>query len=338
MIALMQKSRMCLLLLLGCTALCVSIHAQTAVSDSPTIQSTPPAVAPQPKPPSEPGEIKRQDETSDDKPLPDVVAMMHDVEINQRKAEAIEKNYMYHSVETEQEMDGHGHTKKMIVNEFDHYWVNGVRVRRLVKKNGKALTTDELAHEDERIDKEAAKAREKRDKGDAVGKQTDSRGNEEITVSRLLELGAFNNARRVQLNGRDTIAVDYVGDPRAKTRNRAEDAIRDLQGSAWIDEHDRILARVEGHFVNSFKVGGGLLVNIQKDTHFAMEQTKVNDEVWLPASIAAQGAARVLLFFNFSGNIRAVESDYRKFRATSTVLPGTTTIEPPQVPDSSAKP
>ena len=139
-------------------------------------------------------------------------------------------------------------------------------------------------------------------------------------MSRLLELGAFTNPRRVQLSGRDTIAVDYAGDPKAKTRNRAEEVIRDMVGTAWMDEQDHVLARVEGHFVNAFKVGGGLVVNIQKDTRFEMEQTKVNDEVWLPAHIEGQGAARVLLFFNFNGSLRAVESDYRKFRTTSTII------------------
>ena len=58
-----------------------------------------------------------------------------------------------------------------------------------------------------------------------------------------------------------------------------------MVGTAWIDEQDHVLARVEGHFVNAFKVAGGLVVNIQKDTRFTWEQTKVNDEVWLPARI-----------------------------------------------------
>ena len=273
-----------------------------------------------------------------ERPLPDIVTVMRDVEINQRKAEAIEKNYLYHSVETAQELDGHGRVKKTTVTEADHYFVNGVRVRRLLKKNGKALSPDEIAREDQRIEKEVAKAREKRDKADAAGTPTDSRGDEEITVSRLIELGTFTNARRVQLNGRDTIAVDYIGDPKAKTHNRAEDAIRNLRGTAWIDEHDRMLVRVEGQFVNAFKVAGGLVVNIQKGTHFTMEQTKINDEVWLPAQISAEGAARVLLFFNFNGNIHAVESDYRKFRATSTVLPGVTQVNPPQAMDGATRP
>jgi hypothetical protein len=273
-----------------------------------------------------------------DRPLPDIVAMMHDVEANERKAETIEKDYLYHSVVTEEKVDGHGQVKKTEVTEYDHYWSNGVPVRRMVKKDGKALTADEIAKEDARIDKESAKAHEQRDKADAQGKETDSRGDQEITVSRLLELGTFTNPRRVQLNGRDSVAVDYAGNPRAKTRNRSEDVIRDIAGTAWIDERDHVLARVEGRFVNAFKVGGGLLVDIQKGTRFTWEQTKVNDEVWLPAHLEGQGAARMFLFFNFNGSLRSVDSDYRKFRTSSTILPGMTQAKPPAATDNSARP
>jgi hypothetical protein len=262
------------------------------------------------------------------KPLPDIPSLMRDVEANQRKAEAIEKNYIYHSVEIAQEVDGRGRPKKTMVTESDHYWIEGVPVRRIVKKDGKPLTPEELTKENERVDKQAQKAHERRDKGDAQGKETDADGNEEITVSRLLELGAFTNPRRVQLNGRPTIAVDYIGDPHAKTHNRAEDALRQMAGTAWIDEQDHMLSRVEGRFVNAFKVGGGLVVDIKKDTHFTFQQTKVNGEVWLPASIEAQGSARALLFFSFNGDIHVTESDYRKFRATSTILPGTAEATP----------
>ena len=110
----------------------------------------------------------------------------------------------------------------------------------------------------------------------------------------------------MQLGGRDTIAVDFAGDPKAKTRNRGEEVIRDLVGTAWVDEQDKVLVKAQGHFLNNFKVGAGMVVNIQKGTSFSMEQRKVNDEVWLPALIEGQGAARVLLVFNFNGSVRAV--------------------------------
>lgn len=255
-------------------------------------------------------------------PLPDIPALMHDVEVNQRKAEAIQKNYAYHSIETEQEMDGHGRPKKTTVTESDHYWINGAPVRRVVKKDGKDLSPDELAKENDRVDKQAAKARERRDKGDAEGKETDADGHEMITVSRLLTLGTFTNPRRIELNGRPTIEVDYVGDPKAKTHNRAEEAIRDMVGTAWVDEQDHVLARAEGHFVSDYKVGGGLIVDVKKNTRFAAEWSKVNGEVWLPARVEGQGALRALLLISFNGSIHVDDSGYRKFKATSTILPG----------------
>jgi hypothetical protein len=263
-----------------------------------------------------------QSATSVAQPLPDIVALMHDVETNQRRAESFEKNYIYRSVETEEQQDSGGRIKKTKVTEYDNFWVSGVPVRRLVKKDGRPLSAEEIAKENERIDKIAAKAAEKRNKADGEGKQTDARGNEEITVSRLLELGAFTHARRMQLNGRNTIAVDFSGDPKATTRNRAEEVIRDLAGTAWIDEQDHILSRVEGHFVNSFKIAGGLVASVQKDTHFSMEQIKVNDEVWLPARFEGQGSFHALLFFGFNGGAQIVNSDFRKFRATTKILPG----------------
>lgn len=271
-----------------------------------------------------------------ERPLPDIPTLMRAVEANQKAAEAIEKDYLYRSVQTAVESDSHGGVKKTETKEYDIFWVEGVPVHRLVKKNGQELSPEEQKKENEQIDKEVAKAREKRAKADAKGTETDPRGNELITVSRLLELGSFTNPRRVQLNGRDTIAVDYAGDPKAKTRNRGEEVIRDMVGTAWVDEQDRVLVKAQGHFLNNFKVGAGMVVNIQKGTSFSMEQRKVNGEVWLPALLEGQGSARVLLVLNFNGSIRAVESDYRKFKATSTILPGISTVETdpdPKQPD-----
>jgi hypothetical protein len=289
-------------------------------------------VPPAPAAVQTPAEAKTDKNDEVARPLPDIPELMRSVEANQRTSEAVRKNYMFHSAQTEDHSDGHGGVKKSETKEYDVFWVEGVPVQRMTKKDGKELSESEKKKEDEEIDKEVAKAKERRAKADAKGKETTPRGDDEITVSRLLELGSFTNARRVQLNERDTIAVDFAGDPKAKTRNRGEDVVRDLVGTAWIDEQDHVLVKVEGHFLNAFKVGAGLVVNIQKGTNFFMEQRKINDEVWLPALLEGRGQARVLLLFKFDGSLRAVESDYRKFRATSTILPGVSTVEPEPQP------
>lgn len=257
----------------------------------------------------------------DQRALPDIPTLMREVEARQKASEAIQKDYIYHSVVTEQESNAHGGIKKTETREYDIFWVEGVEVSRLTKKDGKDLSLSEQKKESERLDKQIAKAKKKREEAEQAGRPTDPRGNDEITVSRILELGTFSNPRRVKLNGRDTIVVDYAGDPKAKTKNRAETVFRDLVGTVWVDEQDRVLVRAEGHFVNAFKIGAGLVINIQKGTSFSMVQTKVNNEVWLPEMFEGQGQARVLLIFNFKGTLRAINSDYRKFRTTSTILP-----------------
>ncbi|MBB5344504.1 hypothetical protein [Tunturibacter empetritectus] len=280
-------------------------------------------VAPAPATPSAPAanDVKAADVKAGERPLPDIAALMHDVETNQRAAEAIEKDYLYRSLVTEQRLDSHGGLKKTETREYEVFWENGVPVARLVKKDGQELSPDEQKKESDRIDKDSEKAKERREKADEKGKESDARGHELMTASRALELGSFTNPRRVQLNGRDTIVADYAGDPKAKTRTKFEEVVRDMMGTVWVDEQDRVLVKAEGHFVNNFKIGGGLMANIQKGTSFSMEQRKVNGEVWLPAREEGQGSARALLFLGFNGRVEAVESDYRKFKATSKIVP-----------------
>lgn len=256
------------------------------------------------------------------KPLPDISTLMYQVEEHQKASEALVKDYLYHAFAVQQSEDGKGGVKKTETEDAEVFYVAGVRIDRLIRKNGRELTAEEQRKESQRIDKKIAEAKKKpgQDERDVV------------TVSRFLELGSFGNPRRVILDGRDTIAVDFTGNPKAKTRNRFEGAIRDMEGTVWVDEQDRSLRKIQGHFLNSFKVGGGLLANIQKDSSFEAEWTKVNGEVWLPASASGSGSIRLLLLFNFHGTLRVVNSNYRKFHATATILPATQSgiqTEPP---------
>ncbi len=255
-------------------------------------------------------------------PLPDVSELLHDVERNADAMEKMRKDYTYHVHMEEQELDGKGGVKKTTVTDSESVTISGVRVDRVVARDGKPLTPEEAKKESDKIDKEVAKEKERRAKALASGVSTDAEGHEELTVSRILQLGTFSNPRRVMLNGRPTIVADYAGDTHAKTKNRFETMFRDLVGTVWIDEQDRALVQVQGHFLNDFKIGGGLIADVKKDSSFSAKMTKVNGEVWLPEELAGQGKVRVLLFAGFSGRVKVVTSDYRKFRASATIVGG----------------
>ena len=272
------------------------------------------------------------------RPLPGIDALMTEVEVNERKSEAIEKNYIYDESSRLEKLDSHHNVKQTETRDREVFWINGVLIARTLSKDGRPLTPAELKKEDERIDDEVKKAKERRDKADAAGKETDPRGHDELTFARILELGAFSNPRRELVNGRPTIAVDYKGNPNARTHNYAEGVFRELVGTVWVDEQDKTLEHVEGHFDHDFKVGGGLVVDVKSGTWFKASFRKINDEVWLPAAFEADGRARYLLFFSLSGHASGTTGNYRRFKATSTILPGLKTIPSDETPATNPPP
>jgi hypothetical protein len=266
-------------------------------------------------------------------PLPPVAELLQDVERNEQAAEIARRDYTYHLHKETQDLDRNGAVKKTETEDAESLRIDGVLVNRVTARNGKPLTPEEAQKESDRIDKDVAKDKDKRAKLASEGKQTDADGHQELSVARILQLGTFSNERRVMRNGRPTIVVDYAGDPAAKTRDRFETIVRDLVGVVWIDEADRTIAQLQGHFLNDFKIGGGLIADVKKDSSFSASFARINGEVWLPAEYAGQGKVRILLFTGFDGRMKTVASDYRKFRATATILPTNHEVgasDPPQ--------
>ena len=261
-------------------------------------------------------------------PLPSTRELLLDVERHQKAAEALQRDYTYHVHVEQQDLAKDGAIRKSGTTDAESLTLDGVRVNRLVARNGKPLNPEETKKENERIDKEVAKARERRTKADNKGQETDTRGDVLIPASRILELGNFSNPRRIDFGGRPTIVLDYAGDPNAHTHGPAEGIIRDLVGTVWIDEHDRVLVRAQGRFINDFKVGGGLLANIHKGLSFDFQAQRVADNVWLPSVVEGQGSARLLLFDGVNGRFRLATSDYRKFRTGATIIASDRVIGP----------
>lgn len=260
-------------------------------------------------------------------PLPSLRDLLSDLDRNEKLVEAKARDYTYHVHFDGQEFDGKGGVKKTTSSDAESLTVDGVRVNRVVARDGKPLSPDEARKENERIDREVQKARERRDKHTDKGEDTNSRGDVIIPVSRILELGTFTNERRESLGGRPTIVLDYAGNKDAKTHGPAEGIIRDLVGTVWVDEADRVLVQGRGRFLNDFKIAGGLVFSIHKGFSFEFQAAKVNSDAWLPVSFAGQGSARVLLFKGVNGSLQARMSNYSKFRTDVTIQPASHVLD-----------
>ena len=247
--------------------------------------------------------------------LPDAATMLHEVEAHQKALDKIREDYTFRAVQTTRQLDSSGNTKKVETEEHEVFFVNGERVEKLVRKDGKDLNPEQARKEQDRVNKEVLKI----SKPGYTNPDKD-----EITLSRLLQIVAFSRPRRVGLNGRDTIVFDFAGDPHAKTHGRGEDALKKVSGTVWIDEADREVSRMSATLDENYHVGFGLLASVAKGSNVVFDQALIRNEAWLPTAVALHLQARALLVAGFRAEIDIRFDQYKKFQTDAVQQPGAT--------------
>jgi hypothetical protein len=237
-------------------------------------------------------------------PLPEIRQLMKEVREHQKQLEKVQENYTYSAAETTQEIDGKGQVNKTETHEFEVFYVNSQPISRMVKKDGKPLTDEEQKKETERVTKAVEKA----------GKPEKPKEDEQISLRRILEVADVRNPRRENFRGRPTIVFDFVGQKNLKAHGLSEDLSKKLQGTVWIDEADRRVARLEAAFNDNFHLAGGLVINIQKGSRFNFDQAPINGELWLPAGAEVSLQMRLLLFKGIHQHIVVRDYGYKRFR------------------------
>jgi hypothetical protein len=254
--------------------------------------------------------------TSEPAPLPDAATMLREVEARQKQLDKVRENYTFRAVQTTRQLDGNGNTKKVETEEHEVFFVNGHRVQKLVRKDGKDLTPDQARKEQDRVNKEVLKISQ-------PGYTNPDK--DEITVARLLQIVTFSRPRRVRLNARDTIAFDFAGDEHAKTHGRDEDALKKVSGTIWIDEADHEVSRMSATLDENYHVGFGLLASVAKGSNVVFDQALIRNEAWLPTGIALHLQARAFLVAGFRADIDVRFDQYKKFQTDAEQQPGATT-------------
>jgi hypothetical protein len=252
-------------------------------------------------------------------PVPDVKALIMEVQKNQKAIEELMKEYTCHLTSQEDKTDSKGQVTSKTVKEFEVFYVAGEEVRRLVAKDGKPLSADEKKKEDERFNKEFAKLQKRAAEIAAdPKKQKKDEDKQDAQLSDFLRALKFTNARHERFRGQDVIAVDFGPNPEYKPKKTIENIIQKVAGVVWIDEKAKDVARLEAHFSDSAKVGAGILGSVEKGSNFVFEQARINEEVWLPSYVEVHVAGR-LLVVKLKANAIDRYTDYKKFRAESTI-------------------
>jgi hypothetical protein len=249
-------------------------------------------------------------------PLPDIPTLIKQVRDHQRQMESVQENYTFHETDFTQELNKNGSVKKTESEEYEIFYVNTHEVRRLTRKDGKELDVGHQKKEEERLTKYVEKAQQT-PPGQAPN------GEVVISVGRILAMAKVFAPRRGMVDGRSTIAFDFVGDPHAKANNIAEEAARRTSGTFWIDEKDRQVRRLVAHLTDTVHGGFGLF-SLNKGSNLSFDQKLVNNELWLPTGANISLIAHAIGIIGVRANIQVTDNDYKKFHADAQQQPGAT--------------
>jgi hypothetical protein len=243
---------------------------------------------------------------------------------HQEQIEELREKYTFSEVETEREVDDKGRVKEKETRTYEVTPVAGRSIRRLVSRNGKPLSKDELEKEDRRVQNAVEDALEAKAKRKERAAERERRGHNEtdededrVTIMSFLKLTEVTSMRREMFRGHEVIAFDFEPKKNIKTRNRGESFISKLIGTMWVDEAAQQIARLEARLSDSFKIGGGLLASLAPQSAVVIEQEKVNGEIWMPSHAEINLMARVFLLAKLSRNVVTSYSDYKKVKIDS---------------------
>jgi len=233
----------------------------------------------------------------------------------------LQRNYTYIERQVENGVDGKGNIKSTEVKTYEVLEIYDEQVERLIEKNDKPLSQKDAAKEEEKIQKiidkrknESEGERRKRDE-----REERERENDRKFVTEVADAYSFKLAGTEWVGGRETWVID--GEPRPEFVPHMKDAkyLSKFHGRVWIDKADLQLAKMDVECLDTISFGL-FLARFHKGSRFMLEQTRVNDEVWLPAHVAAKVDVRLGLVKNFDVNLEQTFRDYKKFRSSSRVI------------------
>jgi len=233
------------------------------------------------------------------------------------------RNYTYVERQVQKSVNDKGKIKSTEVNTYDVLEIYGEQVERLTEKNDKPLSEKDAAKEEQKIQKiidkrknESEAARRKREEHEEKDREDGRK-----FVTEVADAYNFKLVGSELVAGRDAWVID--GEPRPGYVPHIKEGkfLSKFHGRVWVDKADIQLAKMDVECLDTIS-WGLFLARFHKGSRLMLEQTRVNDEVWLPAHVTAKIDVRLGLIKNFDVDLEQSFRDYKKFGSSTKVVAG----------------
>lgn len=229
------------------------------------------------------------------------------------------KNYTYLERDEARAYDTHGKLKKTEIATYEILILGGRDYARQVERDDRPLPDKDARKEQERMDKELAKR--EHESASEKARQEKERREEREFLNEVPEAFLFKLVGEENVSGKPAWVIDAEPKRGYQPKDRRAKIITELKGRIWIDKNEYQWVKVSAQAVDTVSFGFRML-QIEPGATVQFEQTRINDEIWLPASARIYADARVVFLKRLHSEVDIRFSDYQKFQADSHLIAG----------------
>jgi hypothetical protein len=231
------------------------------------------------------------------------------------------RDYTYIEREVQNKMNSRGKVQSTETKTYEVLQIYGEQVQRLTEKDDKPLSKKDADKEEEKIQKiiEKRKNESDSDRKKRLEREEKDREQGRKFVTEVADAYNFKLVGTEQVGGRDAWVIDGEPRPGFVPHMKESKLLSKFHGRVWIDKADLQLAKMDVECLDTISFGL-FLARFHKGSRLMLEQTRVNDEVWLPAHVTANIDVGVALVKGFNVGLEQTFRDYKKFRASSKIV------------------
>ena len=229
----------------------------------------------------------------------------------------VARNYGFSERVDARRLDAQGRLKSRDVEVYDVMLVDGSPYRRLAGRHDRALPPGDERKEQDKLARSIAERRKETaaQRARRLAEYESRPDWQREAWHELPDAFDFRLSGEERSEGNDLCVIEATPRQGYQPRSRTAKALMHLHGKLWVDTQDYRLARAEVEVVDTIWVGLFLL-RLAEGSRATYEQTRVNDEVWLPRKVRAfisvrLGLVKVLHIqqeYSYS-NCRAFQTD-----------------------------
>jgi hypothetical protein len=233
-----------------------------------------------------------------------------------------QRAYTYIQREEEHKLDGKGQVKSSESKTQEIMVLYGEQVERLIAKDDQPLSEKEAAKEDERIQKLTDKRKNESDeqRNKRLKEEEKDREDARKFVGEVADAYNFRLVGMENPEGRETYVIDAEPRPDFQPQLKEAKVLPKFRFRVWIDKAESQWVKLDAECIDTVSLGW-FLARVHKGSRLLLDQTRINDEVWLPRHVAIKIDVRVALLKNFNVEADVTYRDYKKFRTDTKIVP-----------------